>query len=244
MAQSLAFYQIYYRDDQRGELYDFAVPYFNDGLSVHFENDVISHLVPKLDADLIGVASWRLRKKRGDSQIGLGNSLHLSEEKIIFSGADVCILTPRSPIHKMLIAAESWHGVAWVEAFNVFKGFLRSIGIKVNGELRHAIYENHFIAKKDIYHEYVEKVLRPSIQFMEDYDKEVTLTYEVNGQKVTDTERLFLFPSKYIHLKRNSPEVQIVPQKLGLKDYPIGVFILERLFSIWINDKNLNVKPV
>jgi hypothetical protein len=244
MAESLAFYQIYYDEAQKPELYDFAMPYFNQGLSVHFENEVIAHLVPKLGADMIGVASWRLRKKRGDSQIGLRNDLSLSADKILSSKADVCILTPRSPIHKPLIAAESWHGKAWVEAFTIFKTFLRSIGITVNGELKHSIYENHFVARGDIYHEYVEKVLKPSMRFMEDYDQEVTLTYDVDGQAVTATEKLFLFPSKYIHLKRRSPEVQIIPQKLGLKDYPIGVFILERLFSIYINDKNLTVKPV
>ena len=244
MAESLAFYQIYYHDDQKPELYDFAMPYFNEGLSVHFENEIIAHLVPKLGADLIGVASWRLRKKRGDSQVGLKNDLYLSADKILSSKADVCILTPRSPIHKPLLAAESWHGPAWVKAFSVFKDFLRSVGIEVNGELRYSIYENHFVARRDLYHEYVESVLKPAMRFMEDYDKEVTITYQVDGQNVTDTQKLFLFPSKYIHLKRRSPEVQIVPQKLGLKDYPIGVFILERLFSIFINDKNLIVKPV
>jgi hypothetical protein len=244
MADSLALYQIYYDEGQKSEIYDFAMPYFNQGLSVHFENEVIAHLVPKLGADLIGVASWRLRKKRGDCQIGLTNDLSLSADKILSSGADVCILTPRSPIHKPLIAAESWHGRAWVEAFNVFKSFLLSIGIKVPGELRYAIYENHFIARRDIYHEYVEMVLKPAMRFMDEYDKDVTITYEADGQRITDTQKLFLFPSKYIHLKRRSPEVQIVPNKLGLKDYPIGVFILERLFSIYINDKNLNVKPV
>jgi hypothetical protein len=225
MAKSLGFFQVYYDEGQLGELYDFAQPFYNQSLTPYFENDIIAHIVPKCDADLIGVASWRLRKKRGDCAVGLKNSLHLSAEKIIDTDADVCILTPRSPIHKPLLAAENWHGKAWVEAFGIFKGYLRSIGIKVPGELVYSIYENHFVAKREIYHEYVEKVLKPSIQFMED-------------------EPIFLTPSGYIKLKRNAPDTQRVTKMLGLKDWPIGVFILERLFSIWINNKGFNVKPV
>ena len=215
MAEPLGFFQVYYDEGQKAELYDFAQPFFNQGLTPYFENDIIAHLVPKCDADLIGVASWRLRKKRGDCVVPLKNSLHLSADKIIEAQADVCILTPRSPIHKPLLAAENWHGKAWVDAFGVFKGFLRSRGIKVPAELVHSIYENHFVAKREIYHEYVEEVLKPSIQFMED-------------------EPIFLTPSGYIKLKRNAPDTQIVTKALGLKDWPIGVFILERLFSIWI----------
>lgn len=225
MAESLAFYQIYYQDDQKAELYDFATPYFNSGLTPYFENYIIADLVPRLRADMIGIASWRLKRKRGDCQIGLKNDLTLSAEKILGAEADVCILTPRSPIHKPLLAAQNWHGQAWVNAFGVFKPFLNSLGIKVPGELRYSIYENHFVAKQEIYHEYVENVLKPSIRFMED-------------------DEIFLSPSGYIKLKHKSTDSQRVTSMLGLEDWPIGVFILERLFSIFINDKNLIVKPV
>lgn len=224
VADSLDFIQVYFQEEQKNELYDFATPYFNEHLTRYFENAIIADLVPKCNADLIGVASWRLRKKRGDCVYPLKNNLTLTAEKIINSAADVAILTPRSPIHKPLLAAVNWHGKAWVEAFHVFKGFLRSLGITVPDELRYAIYENHFVARREVYHDYV-RILKLSIQFMED-------------------EAIFLTPSGYNEKKRNPKDAKRIKELLGLSDYPIGVFILERLFSIYINDKNLNVKPV
>ena len=111
MAVSLKFYQIYFSPEQVADIYPFATSYYNEKLTKYFENKVIAELVPKTEGyDYIGVCSHALRKKRGDCQIGLKNDLSLSEQKITFSGADVCILTPRSPIHQVFAAARNWHG--------------------------------------------------------------------------------------------------------------------------------------
>lgn len=225
MANGLDFVQIYYREDQRAELYDFSVPYFNETLTPWFENSIIAKVVPELKEDYIGVASWRLRKKRNDCQLGLGNNLTLTAEKILNSGADVCILTPRSPIHKPLVAAQSWHGSAWVEAFGIFKGFLAECGLKVPGELRYAIYENHFVARRDIYHDYVSNYLIPAIAYM-------------------DGDKRFLAPSGYNEKKKDRAEKELVHKSLNLTDWPIGVFVLERFFSIYLESKELIVKPL
>lgn len=227
MARTLDFIQIYYDESQLSELYDFARPYFNPVLSPYFENSVIADLVPTLRADYISVCSWRLRKKRPNQEVYLKNDLTLTTDKIFSCDADVMVLTPRSPAHTPLANAVSWHGQAWVDAFADFKPFLASLGIKVPNELKHTVYENHFIARKEIYHDYVINFLRPCIAYMETKDK------------------TYMQPSGYVYKKRNaSAEVKMVKEKLMMDDWPIAPFILERLFSIYLEGRNLDVKPL
>lgn len=223
----LKFYQIYFEDEQRKECYDFATPYRNETLTDFFENDVIKNLVPETSTEYISVCSWRLRKKRQDGWTPVilkFNNLvdDLSEEKIFKQYFDVAVLTPRSGSHKMLTMAEIWHGQAWREGIAELKKF-----IKVPDEVKTAIYENHFIAKKELYHEYVHTVLNPVMDFM-------------RGNPV------FFSDSGYAQKKERDrptgPEaVKRYREKTGRNDWPIAPFILERLFSIFINDKNLKI---
>lgn len=220
---TLDLFQILYDASQRSELYDFSRPYFNIGLTPYFENDIIRNVVPSSTADLIGVCSWRLRRKRGDGAHwlgGIGKDV-LTEEKILNCNADVCILTPHSPSHQPLVMAANWHGKAWVDAYNAFKPFLRQFG-KVPDELKYSIYENHFIAKGEIYRSYVAEYLLPAIEFIA--EKEV-----------------FFTDSGYVQKKRDQVEIERVQRLLGRPDWPICCFILERLFSFYINDKNVKV---
>ena len=230
MAGTLSFTQIYFKDEQITSLYPFAKPYKNETLTDYFENDVIAKVVPQSSADYIGVCSWRLKQKRGESStpMVLNHKLELSEEKILSHDFDVAILTPRRPTFRMLDMAANWHGKAWDDCFSVFNSeFLQPIGIKIpnvsEGEdLKHAIHENHFIASGEIYRAYVSEALAPAIHFM-------------------DTKEIFKTESGYIHKKRDTQEIKAYQNASGRYDWPMAPFILERLFSIWINDKNLKV---
>lgn len=222
---SLDFYQIYFKDDQLSKLYPFAIPYKNETITDYFENDCITRLVPNSQADLIGVCSWRLAQKRGDSTTPmiLKGDLTLTEEKILSHDFDIAVLTPRSPRHQMLYMASQWHGKAWDNAFTVFKNdFLRSINIRIKSELSKAIYENHFIAKREIYQGYVSGCLIPAIAFM-------------------DRNEIFKTDSGYVRKKRDQKEVKAYQEASGRNDWPISVFILERLFSIWIEGKGFKI---
>jgi len=217
-------YQIYYDQSQKAELYDFAKPVFSVGLTPYFENAWISGLVPISNADYISVCSWRLRKKRGGAVHFLGgaNKDEFTLEKIEAAMPfDVAILTPHGPNHKPLAIAPNWHGKAWVDAFEAFKPFLRKFG-KVPEELKYTIYENHFIARREIYHNYVNDWLIPAIEYIAAKD-------------------VFFQDANYVKKKRDNEEIERVKKLLKANDWPIGVFILERLFSFYINDKNLNV---
>lgn len=224
MADKIDLFQILYDESQREQLYDFAKPVFSVGLTPYFENQFIAALVPQSQADYISVCSWRLRKKRNDAAHYLGGlnkdvlSLSKIEEAMPF---DVAILTPHSPAHQPLAMAPNWHGKAWIDAFDAFKPFLRQFG-KVPDELRYAIYENHFIARKEIYHDYVSTYLLPAIRFIGD-------------------NPVFFVDSLYVPKKKDQTEIARVQKLLKANDWPILPFILERLFSFFINDKGLNV---
>lgn len=225
MARTLDFFQIYFSDEQKEKLYPFAIPYKNETLTDYFENSVIAELVPKSNADLISVCSWRLAQKRGDSSTPmiLKGDLTLTEEKILGNDYDIAVLTPRSPRHQPLSMASQWHGKAWDDAFDELKrGFLFPIGIKIKSELSKAIYENHFIAKREIYHSYVNECLKPAIEFC--------------GQK-----EVFKADSGYVRKKKDQKEIKAYQEKSGRADWPIMPFLLERLFSIWIEGKGFKV---
>jgi hypothetical protein len=231
MADSLDFIQIIYKEEQRLSCYPFAQIYFNETLTDYFENDVIARLVPTLNADYISICSWRLKQKRNDAStpMVLNHDLELSKEKILKNDFDVAILTPRRPGFRPLEMAANWHGKVWTDAFTVFANeFLRPMGIRLpdvskEEDLKHTIHENHFIARKEIYQEYVRYALQPAINFM------------------FDRPSLFGNDSGYILKKRDREEIKDYQKKSGRQDWPIAPFILERLFSIWINDKNFNV---
>lgn len=229
------FYQIIYEPGQQKECYAFAKVYLNVGVTDFFENSVITDLVPKSQAEFIAVCSWRLRKKRLDGWTPMlcgfaGKPDDLSEEKIMQQNADVMVLTPRTPGHQMLANAAKWHGgpqhnYAWEKAYKVLSEF-----IPAPIEVKTAIYENHFIARKSIYHEYVSDCLLPVLDFMR-------------------ANPVFYQDSGYAEKKERDPQggiqaVERYRKETGRHDWPIAPFILERLFSIWINDKQLKIVNV
>lgn len=227
---TLDFFQIYFEDWQVSHCYDFAIPYRNEVLTDFFENDVIAKLVPKSQADYISVCSWRLKRKRYDgiTPVVLKNDLELSKEKILLHDFDIANLRPFSRSHQMLANARYWHGgvqhnFAWDDAETEMKKFIR-----IPDEVKTPIYENHFIARKEIYHSYVNDCLIPAMEFIG--EKEVFKKdsgYAVKKERDRDG---------------NGPEaVRKYRERTGRNDWPIAPFILERLFSIWINDKNFKI---
>jgi len=225
---TLEFIQIIYEDVQAEQCYPFARIHKNETLTPYFENSVIAQLVPEIQSDLIGVCSWRLKQKRGD-MFRLSDKA-LDENKLIINDYDVAVLTPRSPSHKPLSMASHWHGTAWDKAFEVFKRFLKNdLGVRVPHELTNAIYENHFVTKRGIYHDYVANYLNPAIQFISSF-----------GDTSTN---VFLEDAGYTKRKTNS-ERESYCKKTARKDWPIAPFILERLFSIYCEGKNFNIKPL
>ena len=97
----------------------------------------------------------------------------------------------------------------------LFTNLCTDLGLKVS-EPKHTIYSNFFIAKKEVFIEY-QNLLRQAVELLETKYKEQA--WEDSGYKALTNERL--------------------KEVTGLNYYPMHTFILERLLSVWIDNKEI-----
>lgn len=211
--------QIYYKDDQKSACYQFADLYFNQGLTIFFENSVIKDLVLASTDEKIGVCSWKLKEKR---KYNILRPREMSQE-VLETEYDVLCFTGNSKNHRMLAAAENWHP-GFRKTMQVI---LDMIGQKMPGEVKTPIYQNSFMAKLGIYQDYVKNWLAPVM--------EGTLKDQM-------VYKLMTVDSKYSQLaKKDAASPEYLQEKIGMPYYPIAPFILERLFSIYCNNNKIHV---
>lgn len=97
----------------------------------------------------------------------------------------------------------------------LFANLCNDLGLKVS-EPKHTIYSNFFIAKKEVFIEY-KNLLRYAIGYLETkYKKQA---WRDSGYKGLPKERL--------------------KEATGLDHYTMHTFILERLLSVWIDNKGI-----
>lgn len=217
MASSLI--QIVYNEEQKAACYPFSTIYFNDALTIFFENAIISSLVTATQAEKIGVCSWKLREK---FRMNVCRPRELTEE-IINSDYDVLSFTCNTKYHKMLTAANHWH-----------KGFraaiekvCESIGQRCPGEVKNPIYQNAFTARTEIYQDYVKNWLNPAMEAM------------INDPELKE---MVTVDSGYTNLaKKDAADQERLMRLIGMPFYPLCPFVLERLFSIYIQTRKINV---
>jgi hypothetical protein len=91
-------------------------------------------------------------------------------------------------------------------------------------EPEHVVYSNFFIAKKEVYSEFVNTVIKPAIELLETKYKDLAwkdanYTYGLKGEELKE--------------------------QAGLDFYPMHVFVLERLLSIWLeNNSKITFKQI
>lgn len=212
-------FQVYYDESQKVHCYPFSDLYFNDSLTIFFENEPISKLVMETKADKIGVTSWKLRDK---FKMNVCRPRELTEE-VINSDYDVLSFTCNTKYHKMLTAADHWH-----------KGFraaitkvCESIGQRCPGDVKTPIYQNAFMAKTEIYQDYVKNWLNPAMEAM------------INDQELKE---MVTVDSGYTNLaKKDAADHERLQRLIGMPYYPLAPFVLERLFSIYVQTKRINV---
>lgn len=211
--------QIIYDESQREKCYTFAEVYFNQELTIFFENSVISKLVIDSQTDKIAVCSWKLYEKM-KWYIGVPREI---TPELLESDYEVLSFTKNTKDHRMFAAAENWH-----KGFvDIFKKVCDATGIRFTGEVKNPIYQNHFSAKTEIYKDYVTTYLNPVMGLMENDP-------EINKMVMTN--------SNYSKLVKSTPEeIERLKQKIGIDYYPIAPFLLERLFSVYVQNKNINV---
>lgn len=208
--------QIYYEEEQKVHCFPFARLYYNPNLTIFFESSVIKDVVLASESEKIAVCSWKLKQKL---RWYIGKHRELTQE-VMDSDYDVLSFTRNSASHQMLAAANKYH-----------KGFKEGmqkicdhIGLKVPGEVKQPIYQNHFSAKREIYQDYVQNFLSPAMEFMS-----------------TDMKELAMSDSNYSQLSRSKITPEYLMDKIGLPYYPLSPFLLERLFSVYIQNKKIKV---
>lgn len=208
------FHQIYYHESQLKHLYPFAKPYYNEGLTIFFENEPISRLVMESKADKIAVCSWRLHEK--------SRNIFPVTYQALESNYEVMSFKIVSKKHQMIAMMREWHKDA-VPALDML---WNKLGLKRPGEAKYPIYMNHYAARIDIYQDYVKNFLIPAMEL-------INTDEQLN--------EIMLRPSGYRKLSRTS-DLKSVQAKLGMTDYPLCPFVLERCPSLYYQMKNIVVK--
>jgi hypothetical protein len=103
---------------------------------------------------------------------------------------------------------------------DLFTSICSDLGLKVN-EPKHTIYSNFFIAKKEVFIEY-QNLLKKAVELLETKYKKGAWTD--SGYNALTTERL--------------------KEVTGLDYYPMHTFILERLLSVWIDNKGIKTLDI
>lgn len=214
---SAVLYQIYYAEEQKTKCFPFATLHFNPSLTIFFENAVIADLVMATEADKIGVVSWKLQDKL-KMRVGMRKPLTL---EALNSDYDVLAFTRNSQRHQMLGMANVWHK----EFIPTIRLLWEKLGYKMPGEAKQPVYQNAYSAKREIYQDYVQNFLIPAM--------ELTLNDQEMYYKMIQ-------PSGYSKLQRGC-DVKSVKEKLGMLDYPLAPFILERCIALWLTMKRINV---
>lgn len=211
---SFTLWQIYYKDEQEKEIYPFARPYFNEGLTIFFENSCIEKLVPTSETEYTAVASWKLAQK--------SRRIYPITPEALESDYEVLSFTRNGRDHKMIAMANTWHP----DFMPAITMLWDKLGYKMPREVKNPIYQNHYSAKTEIYKRYVSEFLAPAIDLVDKDD---------------ELRALMLKPSNYGRLSRDA-DLKGVKAKLGLTDYPLCPFVLERCPSLFFQLHNIPVK--
>lgn len=210
-------HQIFYDEKQRDKLYPFAIPFFNEGLTIYFENTVIAKIVTESKADKIGVCSWKLSEKFRN-RVGIRSPLTY---EALNSEYEVMALTRNSSRHCMLAAANAWHA----DFIPTITLLWEKLGYKIPREAKNPIYQNAFLGKREVYLDYVNNFLIPAMELTE---------------RDSEMKEKMIQPSGYGRLNRHA-DLKRVKEKLGMDDYPLSTFILERSPSLFFQMKGYKI---
>lgn len=205
-----------YKEDQRSKLFDFATPYFNEKLTIFFENEPISKIVMSSTSEKTAVASWKLKQKmrRG----------HNLTQEVLNSDYQVMSFTINSSRHQMLEMARVWHA-DFIPAIDLL---WNKLGYKRPNEAKNPFYQNAYSAKTEIYQDYCKNFLIPAM-----------------GLITTDPELNLIMkkPSGYGRLSRDS-DLKSIQEKLQMTDYPLCPFILERCAPLFYQMKGYRISYI
>lgn len=180
-----------------------------------FENDAMidiveNHLSDVEDNEYVGVFSHKFYRKTGLTKKQVYTILEKSNKPVINLSPNI-----RSGMTRFGTFMD-WSDMGHVGIKGMVKVCCEHVGIEYNNDPEHIIYANQFVARKDIYIEYIESIIKPCLELLEG-----ELWEQVNK------------PAGYT--------VGLPAEKLkhytGLDFYNYVPFVLERMAMQWFTTK-------
>lgn len=191
----------------------------HNGKPWRFEYNSILQILDDYKAwpiDHIGIFSWKFKQKTGVSRRSI--------EAAYLKNSDYEILNLSPNLGKNIGGCGNF--MDWSEAGHKgIKDFIKSCckhtGMLYENDPQHIIYANQFIASKEVYYDYVERIIKPCLELLEG-----ELWEQVNK------------PAGYTA----GLEKEELKKRTGLEFYNYLPFILERMMSQYI--QNFGIRTV
>lgn len=209
--------QIYFDEQSLKNCFNssYVDKYYNEKLTPFFENSVILNEVPKMNAEYIGVFSHSFKQKI--VRAGTFSPEYLSTKL----QGDIISFFNHKNTNNVFALAESYHkGIT-----QIFEAICEKINYDpryLKMRTRVIVYQNHFIARKEVYNHYIDEVLRPAMEAMED----------------KRLQQILWSDSKYYKKKKLA---NYLNEKIGVPYYPYHTFVCERLMSLFLQKHNYKV---
>lgn len=194
-------------------------PYFNTfKTKLHrFESNPVIDIVDSRLGDMglsemLGILSWRFTEKTGITKTKLYTHLGSLPESV-----DVVNCSPLLPAK---INFMDWSDEGHIGIKAMIQSCCDHVGMPYNNNCQHVIYANHFIAKKYIYDDYVQYVLKPCLELLEG-DMWEQVNKPAGYTRAMDAEKLKKFT--------------------GLDFYNYVPFIMERMFMLYVDYTKPNI---
>lgn len=230
--KTLEAYQIHFDQKSKSNCFPEWNHYDNSNkLTEYFENSVISELISEgahLDSEYFAVFSHDIARHvhfkewiNNTEKLAFNpdNLLRVVEEN---PDVDVFAFEKRRKNQNIIHQAEHYHP----GFIRMITSIIREIGLmdEVPSKIDHIILFNHFVARSEIYEQYVTEVLNPAMEAMKGMDD-------------------LWQDAKYI---KPMPEVlkNRFFRAFGKPYYPFHPFLLERLPSLFVQKHKLNVKQI
>jgi len=218
---SYKIYQVYFDEKSRENVRETPLegtvnPLFENEAIVRWANHwiessehvgILSHKFFKdtLNKELVPITKEYIDAQEFDTDV-IGFCSHLKDEFRMFAHAE--------KVHKGIDV--------------IYRELFKAIGHEYdpNMKMRFVVYRNHFLARTEVYKRYVDELLIPCMNAMSDTSNEVLYNAIWQDSKYPYTQKRF----------REHPGLQErFVEAMGINYYPFHPFVLERMFSYWLN---------
>jgi hypothetical protein len=202
----------------------FADTYYTDTVSPFFENQVMADAIDKglhCGSDYFSVLSHKFFSDTINKEL---KPITQAEIEASFGDSDVVSFFGYQTNTQMFLHAEKVH-----KGIDVcFRELFKLLGHEYNPleTFRFVVYRNAFFARSTVYERFVNELLKPCIALMSD-------------KKNAELYQAIWKDSRYPYQEKRFATHENLRDKfvhdMGVPYYPFHAFVLERMFSYWLN---------